>query len=67
MSQKIILITGASSGFGAMTARTLADTEHIVYAGMRDIDRNATAAAEAIAYAGEHRVALRPIEMDVSE
>jgi NAD(P)-dependent dehydrogenase (short-subunit alcohol dehydrogenase family) len=68
MSPKVVLITGASSGFGAMTAHALASTEHIVYAGMRDIGaRNAGAAAEAIAYADEHRAALRPIEMDVSD
>ena len=40
MSKKIILITGASSGFGALTARALADadggTANSVYAGMRD-------------------------------
>ena len=37
---KIILITGASSGFGALAARALADadggTASTVYAGMRD-------------------------------
>jgi NAD(P)-dependent dehydrogenase (short-subunit alcohol dehydrogenase family) len=68
MSPRVVLITGASSGFGAMTAHALADAAHIVYAGMRDIgDRNAAAAAEAVAYAEEHRVPLRPIEMDVSD
>jgi NADP-dependent 3-hydroxy acid dehydrogenase YdfG len=34
---KVILVTGASSGFGAMTARALGDAKHVVYAGMRDI------------------------------
>jgi len=33
---KIIVITGASSGFGALTARALAKAGHTVYAGMRD-------------------------------
>ena len=31
------VITGASSGFGALTARALADAGHTVYAGMRDV------------------------------
>lgn len=68
MSGNVILITGASSGFGAMTARALADAKHVVYAGMRDIGgRNTEAAAAARAYSEEHRVALRPVEMDVSD
>ena len=31
-----IVITGASSGFGALTARALAKAGHIVYASMRE-------------------------------
>jgi NAD(P)-dependent dehydrogenase (short-subunit alcohol dehydrogenase family) len=66
MSQTIV-ITGASSGFGAMTARHLADAGHTVYASMRDISgRNATAAADAAGYARRHGVDLRVVEMDVS-
>jgi NAD(P)-dependent dehydrogenase (short-subunit alcohol dehydrogenase family) len=42
---KTILISGASSGFGALTARALADAGHTVYAGMRDVaGRNAAKA-----------------------
>jgi NAD(P)-dependent dehydrogenase (short-subunit alcohol dehydrogenase family) len=64
---KNIVITGASSGFGAMTARALADAGHIVYAGMRDTrGRNAKAAAELQAYADEHNVSLQGVEMDVA-
>ena len=33
----LIVITGASSGFGALTARALAPAGHTVYASMRDI------------------------------
>jgi NAD(P)-dependent dehydrogenase (short-subunit alcohol dehydrogenase family) len=64
---KNIVITGASSGFGAMTARALADAGHTVYAGMRNITgRNAEAAAAAADYSREHGVDLRAIELDVS-
>lgn len=68
IESKTIVVTGASSGFGAMTARALADAGHLVFAGMRDIEaRNAPAAAEAQRYAGEHGVRLHPVEMDVSD
>lgn len=64
---RIIVISGASSGFGALTARALARAGHTVYAGMRDIaGRNAGPAAEAGRYAAEHHVDLRPVEMDVT-
>ncbi|GGF19709.1 SDR family oxidoreductase [Williamsia phyllosphaerae] len=65
---QIVVITGASSGFGAMTARHLADAGHVVYAGMRDtVTRNASAAQAARDYATDHQVDLRPIEMDVAD
>ena len=64
---KVILISGASSGFGALTARLLADAGHTVYAGMRDVDgRNAEAAKAAADYSAEHGVDLRSVELDVS-
>jgi NAD(P)-dependent dehydrogenase (short-subunit alcohol dehydrogenase family) len=64
---KTILISGASSGFGALTARLLADAGHTVYAGMRDATgRNAEAAKAAVDYSAEHGVDLRPVELDVS-
>src|SRR6185312_4014452 len=63
-TQKVVLVTGASSGFGAMTVRALADAKHVVHAGMRDIGgRNAQAAEAVRRYAAEHSVTLRPIEM----
>ncbi|MEV6283222.1 SDR family oxidoreductase [Kribbella sp. NPDC051770] len=64
---KTILISGASSGFGALTARALADAGHIVYAGMRDVaGRNTAAAAEAADYAKDNSVDLRTVELDIS-
>ncbi|MBC9031209.1 SDR family oxidoreductase [Sphingomonas sp. JC676] len=63
MSKKIILITGASSGFGRITAEALARDGHTVYASMRDVaGRNAGNAAE---MAEIEDVDLRPIELDV--
>jgi NAD(P)-dependent dehydrogenase (short-subunit alcohol dehydrogenase family) len=65
---RIVLVTGASSGFGAMTVRALADAGHRVYAGIRDTaDRNRPAVALAAEYAREHGVDLRGIELDISD
>jgi NAD(P)-dependent dehydrogenase (short-subunit alcohol dehydrogenase family) len=67
MSKQVIVITGASSGFGALTARALASAGHTVYAGMRaTTSRNAKAAAEAAAFAKENGVDLRSVELDVA-
>lgn len=63
----VIVITGASSGFGALTARTLADAGDIVYAGMRETEgRNAPQVEAAQAYATGRGVDLRAVELDVS-
>ncbi|WP_066098150.1 SDR family oxidoreductase [Xanthomonas massiliensis] len=63
MNQKVILVTGASSGFGRLTAEALGRAGHIVYASMRDLaGRNASNAAELSAIADSD---LRPIELDV--
>ncbi|MEU3184094.1 SDR family NAD(P)-dependent oxidoreductase [Streptomyces sp. NPDC006923] len=63
---KTVVITGAGSGFGALTARALARAGHTVYAGMRDTaGRNAARVTEAEGYAAEHGVDLRTVELDV--
>jgi NADP-dependent 3-hydroxy acid dehydrogenase YdfG len=65
---KTIVLTGASSGFGAMTARALADAGHTVYGGIRDTaGRNQAAVADAAEYARTKSVSLRTVEMDVSD
>jgi NAD(P)-dependent dehydrogenase (short-subunit alcohol dehydrogenase family) len=66
MSKKIILITGASSGFGRMTAEALARAGHTVYASMRDVaGRNARNTAEMAELSARENVDLRALELDV--
>jgi NAD(P)-dependent dehydrogenase (short-subunit alcohol dehydrogenase family) len=66
MSKKIILITGASSGFGRMTAEALARAGHTVYASMRDVaGRNAVNAAAMAEMSAREGVDLRALELDV--
>lgn len=65
--KQVIIITGASSGFGALTARALARAEHIVYASMRETTgRNAEQVVAVEKFAAEHKVDLRAIELDVA-
>lgn len=65
--KSIILITGASSGFGALTARALATAGHTVYASMRETaGRNAEQVEAAGRFALENKVDLRTLELDVA-
>jgi len=64
---KTIAVTGASSGFGAMTGPRTRERRTHRLPGMRDLDgHNSDAAEEARQYAAEHDVDLRVIELDVS-
>ena len=64
--KNVILFTGSSSGFGYLTARSLARAGHTVYASMRETTgRNAPKVKEVEEYATIHDVDLRAIELDV--
>jgi len=66
MSKHVILVTGASSGFGLMTAQALARAGHTVYASMRETQgRNAPQVAAVAAWSAEHQADLRTVELDV--
>src|SRR5690349_5390182 len=63
---KVILVTGASSGFGRLTAEALAKAGHIVYASMRDTaGRNKSQVEAVAAFSKAHDVDLRSVELDV--
>jgi NAD(P)-dependent dehydrogenase (short-subunit alcohol dehydrogenase family) len=63
----VIVITGASSGFGALTARALAAAGDTVYAGMRQTEgRNAPQVRAVEAWSEENGADLRAVELDVS-
>jgi NAD(P)-dependent dehydrogenase (short-subunit alcohol dehydrogenase family) len=64
--KNIIVVTGASSGFGLLTARALAHAGHVVYATMRNASgRDVPRMAELREYASAHGVDLRSLELDV--
>jgi NAD(P)-dependent dehydrogenase (short-subunit alcohol dehydrogenase family) len=64
---KVILITGTSSGFGKLIAQTLAKAGHTIYASMRDIHtKNAENAALLQRWASENNSNLKVIELDVT-
>ena len=66
MSKFVILVTGASSGFGLMTAKSLAQAGHTVYASMRETKgRNAPQVDVIAAWATEQKADLRTVELDV--
>ncbi len=64
--KQVIIITGASSGFGRLSANALAKAGHTVYASMRGTTgRNAAQVADVEKFARDNGVDLRAIELDV--
>jgi len=64
--KQVIVITGASSGFGRLSANALAKAGHTVYASMRGTTgRNAAQVADVEKFARDNDVDLRAIELDV--
>src|ERR1700741_4753004 len=66
MGHDVIVVTGASSGFGRLSAEALALAGHTVYASMRDTTGRNASQVEAVGYfAKDNGVDLRTVEIDV--
>ncbi|MGN6227351.1 MAG: SDR family oxidoreductase [Dyella sp.] len=66
--KQVIVITGASSGFGWMSAIALARAGHAVYAGMRETaGRNAAAVQRLQQVVAAEGLDLHAIEMDIAD
>ena len=66
MPKYVILVTGASSGFGKATAEGLAKAGHTAYASMQDIGgRNAPKVAHYADWAQKNSADLRTLELNV--
>ena len=64
--KSVILVTGAGSGIGKLSALALAEAGHIVYATMRDVEgRNRGRAEELRTVSRSRGIALIPLELDV--
>jgi NAD(P)-dependent dehydrogenase (short-subunit alcohol dehydrogenase family) len=63
-----IIVTGSNSGFGRLIVETLARQGAHVFAGMREMDgKNKQAATELQALAQQERLALEPVNLDVTD
>jgi NAD(P)-dependent dehydrogenase (short-subunit alcohol dehydrogenase family) len=64
--RQVVLVTGASSGFGRLTAESLARAGHIVVAGMRDVaGRNAPNRSALDQLAAREDIAISAVDLDV--
>jgi len=67
-SGKVVVVTGAGSGFGRLIAETLARNGHRVFATMRVVKtRNVQAAGEIETLARREGLALHVLEIDVTD
>ncbi|HTA65681.1 MAG TPA: SDR family oxidoreductase [Xanthomonadaceae bacterium] len=65
---KVVVVTGASGGFGRLMSETLARAGHRVFATMRDLHaRNAQAAAGIAELAQRESLSLHTLELDVTD
>jgi NAD(P)-dependent dehydrogenase (short-subunit alcohol dehydrogenase family) len=66
--ERVVIVTGSSSGFGRLTAQTLARQGYTVFATMRGVaGKNATAATALREWAAREGLALQPLELDVTD
>lgn len=67
-AKQVVLVTGASTGFGRLISETLAHNGHTVFATMRDpAGRNAGNATELRSLAQKEMLPLHPLELDVTD
>ena len=67
-SNQVVMVTGASTGFGRLISEALARKGHTVFATMRDpAVRNAKNASEIRALAGKENLKLEVLELDVTD
>jgi NAD(P)-dependent dehydrogenase (short-subunit alcohol dehydrogenase family) len=67
-NKKVVLITGASTGFGRLASEALAGRGHTVFATMRDpAGRNATHAEALRSFASSEGRALHVLDLDVTQ
>jgi NAD(P)-dependent dehydrogenase (short-subunit alcohol dehydrogenase family) len=63
----VIVISGASSGFGEMTSLALARAGHTVYASLRSLDASKEKVTEFADIAKREKIDLRTVELNVSQ
>ena len=67
-AKNVVLITGASTGFGRAAAETLARRGHTVFAAMRNTaGRNASHCEALRTLASREGLALQALDMDVTQ